>query len=449
MPRRSSSSSSKRKKTSAKEKRRRSLRARLHPTLTATSVDPVARETARAVRMARRDQPPIGKYEQMFLPIMKRVAPTMHRKREENIAREVTQWKPYDILDTIDNYDSCGKGCYLSPGQQELLLSAFEKAGYFSQAKTIDTSVIAKHVATNPDDKPPIVINFAEYKSLVTGKGSPPGAPSLSRSLSEVAKTHHLVFVVFATLNFGGGGAGEWYCKGNLFSYLLCLRYRLPAMQGRGLLIIDPNLVSPREALDALPMFEATRTPLMLCNIADGVYSGSEANLTANWWSTGAKVYPAVAKMTIFTPICEYPSRRYTHSIICGSDANIAAAAELDVPLVATLCVPSRLNQNAATVSFVLPFKIADAMSLKEYYYILTKANPDFSPSYRLHKMCSDLMSPRVRAQADKRHLDFRASSSSDLPKLVSERRRKGADSTRRKRRRISPPPVFYSPTSP
>jgi len=419
--------------TSKKERERQRhglLLSRLHPTLTATSVDPVAREMARVVRRARQDQPPVGRVTKLFMPLMKRVNPEYYHKYAKSIADEASKWKPYDILDAINDDNSCGRGCYFSPGQQEVLLRAFEKAGYFSRSPKLDTSSIAKYADANPRAKPPVVITYDEYDRLITGEGYPPGvdARSVSRSLSKVAKTHHLVFIVFA--HFGKEGEEKWYCKSNLFSFLMCLRHRLPAMRGRGLLVVDPSRSTPRSAIAALPLseFETSQTPLMLCNIIDGVHSGLEESQAAEWWSSG-KIDPKIATMAIFTPIAEFPCPLISNSqnmIVLCSDGNVAKAAKKFVPLVPALCVPSRssrYNPNTRVASFVLPFKISDEASLGEYFDVLTKSNPQFVPSYRMHKMCNELVSQKDRNEAEKRHLIFTPSSSSDLSDLENLKR--------------------------
>ena len=327
---------------------------------------------------------------------------------------EKLKFSPYDILATIIHYgpnkDYNVKGCYVSPGEQMLLLNAFSKAGYLSQKKKIDTSAIDKYIEKNNSrdvlsQPPPYIVSFQKYRNLLVGtKGST--LPSLSSILSSASEEYNLVFIMFSSTNAGGKSVGEWYCKSNLFIYLLCLHYRIPAMLNKGLIIVNQRLGDPRFVFKTLTKYEKEdKKPFLFCNIADGVYSGSEANNFAIWWSNRSKLRNA--HMCIFTPICQIPCRDYHGPISVGSfdgeNINENINEKHKVRLIAAKGVPSGMDRE--TRSFLLPFKIADGLSISKYSEILRKSNKTFVPSYKLNTMCNDNASAESRKAAEQKVL--------------------------------------------
>jgi hypothetical protein len=395
--------------------RRQKLIKRLHP-LTATT-DPLARETLHTATLA-----------------------ASQRNQVFDRVGEKRTWIPYDILDTVDHYMDCTMGCYLTPAQQMLLMNTFKKMGYFSTKNKIDTSKITsfrenflnEHKREAPP--PPFIFTHEDYKSLLTGDGK---RKSLSKLLKTASIDYNLVFIVFATKFLGGPGSGSWQCKGNLFSYLLCLYYKIPSVMNKGLVIIDPlhKNSSLLDAVGSLPHIVSTNTkPLLFCNILDGVYSGNEAKLTARWAQNNP--IPNV-NMCFFTAVCNFPNREYPEgSIYCGRFPD--EPFDKKIPLVAVVCVPSELSKGKEvhTNSFLLPFKIADGKSLGIYKNHLEEVNPTFTPSYRTHILCNDIIA-EAHPNLHKKQIDARLIANfppflktelQELSQMHHHKRKRGAD---------------------
>jgi hypothetical protein len=391
-------------------RQRQKLIKRLHP-LTYTA-DPLARETLHTAALA-----------------------ASQRNQVFGRVGEKRKWIPYDILDTIDHYMDCTMGCYLTPAQQMLLMNTFEKMGYFSTKNKIDTSKITSFRETFFNEHkreappPPFIFTHEDYKSLLIGDGK-----SLSKLLQTASKDYNLIFIVFATRFLGGPGSGSWQCKGNLFSYLLCLYYKIPSVMNKGLVIIDPLNTSLLDAIGTLPHIVSSSTkPLLFCNILDGVYSGNEAKLTAKWAQNNP--IPNV-NMCFFTAVCNFPNREYPNSCIyCGRFPD--GPFDTKIPLVAVVCVPSKLSkgEEVHTNSFLLPFKIADGTSLGIYKNHLDEVNPTFTPSYRTHILCNDIIA-EAHPNLHKKQMDARLivnfppveTELQSLSEMHKQKRKRGAD---------------------
>jgi hypothetical protein len=240
----------------------------------------------------------------------------------------------------------------------------------------------------------------------------------------ELAVPEPRVFVIVRTTKMGGAGAGAWYCKGNLFTYLLYLQHKIPAVTGRPLLVVEEDATSLDDMLASLPA--AYRKDTNFVHLVDGVYSGSEASNVADWWQERVMGSQGRHTFSIFTAIAESPPWNWNGPrLVCGKVEKYARKArdrrppkqthatdvppkQTDVQLYAALCVPPAETPAAPTNSFLLPFKIADSLSLGDYSKELTDRNPTFSPSYREHVLCSDLRPRSTRQHASALRLDPR-----------------------------------------
>jgi len=301
--------------------------------------------------------------------------------------------RAYDILEVILKQMDCaaGYGCVLSPGIQFLIYRAFDKAGYFTPNVQLDTTRIMEDPQAEMAlrERPlPYVITGEAYKSLMQEQ--------CSSMLQELSKKYNIAFLILASTKHGGEGVGPWWCKGNLFSYMLYLKYKVLGSENRPLVIADPTIANANSVAGSLNTYDFGKPkPLLFVIALDGVYTGTEAQACARWWQFRGKI--TEARCIIITPVADVPVALFENPIFCLSgnetakmcnamlrDA-MAQAKKGIVPLLVAKCV-------SGTQSFVLPFKIADFHSLGAYSFILKRQNSNFVPPYRKNPMCDDLL---------------------------------------------------------
>jgi len=300
--------------------------------------------------------------------------------------------RAYDILEVVMQQLGCQAkdGCVIAPGVQILIFRAFDKAGYFTLDIPLDTrmSATATHL-------PPYVVSMAEYQSLMT--------EGCSRILLTLSQYYQIAFMIMASTSQGGAGVGDWWCKGNLFAYLLYIKHNVHGATYLPLVIADPAVATPETVTASLRRFltktkTTTEKPILFIIAADGVYSGSEATIQAHWWEKDSKHVGSYC--AIITPVAVSKPPVFKNPIFCLSGTETETKSIIDVmhesktknkvPLLVAKCVPGQQ-------SFVLPFKIADSASLGGYYSTqLQKLNPRFVPPYRKNESCDDLLHAKL-----------------------------------------------------
>jgi hypothetical protein len=330
--------------------------------------------------------------------------------------------RAYDILEVVTQQLGCkaGDGCVIDAGVQALIFRAFDKAGYFTPDIPLDTSEMSAkaalwnktHTEYGPLPRlPPRVFSEREYESLMKMQ--------CATMLLELSNTYHIAFLILASAKHGGAGAGPWWCKGNLFSYMLYIKYDVEGATYLPLVVADPEVATAKSVTDKFRGFLTKRKqkiekPLLFVIAADGVYSGKEARNQAYWWQQDCSSVDS--RCVIMTPVASKPSRFFENQIHCELEGckgyilqrslnynsgiskdesltSLVNQSKLKVPLLAATCLlgaDSPPSEYDRTQSFVLPFKISDTLSLGGYSKMLNHYNPMFVPPYRKNDICDD-----------------------------------------------------------
>lgn len=196
------------------------------------------------------------------------------------LTRMSRELAPYDMLDTLLGARHCstGSGCYLTPSQVAAIYHAFEGAGYMNQ-EPMDVSPIT-NLGKSKDV--PEVIGFHTYDK---------GMESIASWLSSMAGAYNVVLIILATTAHGDDRLkGPWWCKGNLYAYLLYWKFRHRIVMESPLVVADPAHATKETIVDSLaPAVRSGQMspekPTLLINLVDGVYSGNEALAISAWWA--------------------------------------------------------------------------------------------------------------------------------------------------------------------
>ena len=336
----------------------------------------------------------------------------------ENVSSKDTTSIPndmrvYDILETIliqkkkknneeseeesEEEESCHGGCLISPEEQLLILKAFTRSGYFKPRTEIDVS----KMRVIPGFPPPRVFSMSEYVHVMRTK--------CSSMLLALEEQYNVVFLILATNEMGGAGEGPWWCKSNLFTYLLYLKYDIKGVAGLNLVIAFPDEATPATLVDSLNPYQLMPDrDICFVLLADGVYSGLEAQNQANWWLEGISkmlrreiIMQRPAQMCIMTALAERPSRAFKGDILTPTELfqkseggrKLLEDYKDSPPLLAGEIFPGNAvkeHRKLPNVSFLLPFKIADSTSIGRYTSQLEQLNPDFRPPYRQNLFCDN-----------------------------------------------------------
>lgn len=263
--------------------------------------------------------------------------------------------------DYIRNIVGSSTAVLLQPKDLSNLLNVFDVAGYFNiDRMRIDNSVLS---AETNDKGPLMLVKMQEYVKLMK---------KTSDAILRYHKLHkkRIVFVIRMSTEGGGHGAGPWYCKSHLWTFLLFLKYRMAAVVNSSLLLLD----------DAADEDDTKRVlgvenikDICLVHLLDAIYSGVEAGNTAAWLEK--KCYYGL----IASPISAANEESgIVPRMSCGE-------ATPPLNLVTQYYAAKCLHPGAF---FLLPFKIPEEQSIGKYSVLLENMNPQFTPPYRRDILC-------------------------------------------------------------